>query len=80
MSSAPRAGIRAGSAFDQPPPTIGWSPAWSRPCHRQRSGAQLFVSPRTVDAHARSIFRKLGLISPRQLRALSLDGPVSDQG
>ncbi|MDQ2669295.1 MAG: helix-turn-helix transcriptional regulator, partial [Gemmatimonadota bacterium] len=35
-------------------------------------GAQLFLSPRTVEAHLRSIFRKLGISSRRQLRELSL--------
>ncbi|MFE7130888.1 AAA family ATPase [Streptomyces sp. NPDC057638] len=35
-------------------------------------GAQLFLSPRTIDAHLRSIFRKLHLTSRRQLRDLPL--------
>jgi DNA-binding CsgD family transcriptional regulator len=35
-------------------------------------GSQLFLSPRTIDAHLRSIFKKLEITSRRQLRDLPL--------
>jgi DNA-binding CsgD family transcriptional regulator len=39
--------------------------------------AELFLSRRTIDAHLRSIFRKLGISSRRQLRGLALDESAS---
>ena len=39
-------------------------------------GAQLFLSPRTIEAHLRSIFRKLGITSRAELARIDVAGDL----